>query len=288
MGSYVLTLSQERCPDGVEFAPHPWVRGNRVIWPSERRFIPSEEGDLVPDDGIGSPMIRYRSQRRETFRRRLETPDQLIVTEFLNATPPEDDGEGEDYSRLLEFVSEYGFPLRTHSSARLKEYMLQQKRQGVRVMGVDDVKAVTTDSDTGEQFVHVEIPGFEPLGEGPLRLVLIAQEGFQEIWDTYRTGTAAEVVESFRGWTPRVIPSIEPDFDLRDGKPTLSLPTTSLYAFMLLETALVITGGSRVTRCAQCAAILVTGSGTGRRGTSLYCSNRCRVAAQRSRSVTPS
>jgi hypothetical protein len=72
-----------------------------------------------------------------------------------------------------------------------------------------------------------------------------------------------------------------------DGKPVLMLPIAFPYAFMLMETALVITGGSQVMRCAECGTVFITGSGTGRRGTSLYCSNRCRVAAQRSRKSTP-
>lgn len=59
----------------------------------------------------------------------------------------------------------------------------------------------------------------------------------------------------------------------------------SLYGFMCWELATVLTGGARLMVCDHCGKFFMSGTDTGRRHrhSVAYCSNRCRVAAQRKR-----
>ena len=252
MGNYVLTLHHTRCPDGAEFGPHPWVTGETWRYPKKR----IKEGDrsVLPDGVDPYPVIRFRSNRREDYRLRLETPDKLIVTEFLNTTPWVPDGYEQDeewvadYGPMLKFVSDYGFPLNVLDFERMdKEF-------------------------------------YPPKGEMSLAYLIEIRESLDMIWQAYEAGNVTKAVELFREHPKRgPLTGISPDIEFRGGKPALMLPVNSPLGFMLMETALVMTGGSQVMRCARCGTIFVTGSGTGRRGTSIYCSNRCRVGAQRAK-----
>jgi hypothetical protein len=276
MGNYVLTLHHERCPDGAEFAPHPWVEGTTINFPSK-----NERMNLRTEFG-GFPKIRFRSERREDYRLRLETPDKLIVTEYITNTLPVSGSRREsdllwgsietelqcDYSGLINFVSEYGFPSQNVRFMRkLRNDVESLKKQGL--------------SDWDSKF-YSETEPFD----ASLRMFVHHRNVIHAIWRSYENGDLHTAVMLFRDASD-IIESLSPDLELRNGKPALTLPIRSLYNFMLMETALVITGGSQVMRCSKCGTIFVTGSGTGRRGSSLYCSNRCRVAAQRSRMAEP-
>jgi len=119
-------------------------------------------------------------------------------------------------------------------------------------------------------------------------MFVVFRDALHQIWRAYEKGDVAEAVRLFRFQADHGVSGLlSPALEFRKGKPTLTLPLRSLHDFMFMETALVIAGGSQVMRCAECGTVFVTGSGTGRRGTSLYCYNRCRVAAQRSRKSTP-
>jgi hypothetical protein len=263
MGNYVLTLHHTRCPDGAEFAPHPWVTGETWRYPNKRL----KEGDrsVLPDGADPYPVIRFRSNRREDYRLRLETPDKLIVTEFLNTTPWVPAGDQDpnaeewvaDYSPMLKFISDYGFPL-----------------------NFLDVERLNKEFSDGRAYAQIH----PPRGEMSLALLIEIRQSLEMIWQAYEVGNVTKAVELFREHPEQgPLTGISPDIEFRGGKPALMLPVNSPLGFMLMETALVMTGGSQVMRCAKCGTIFVTGSGTGRRGTSIYCSNRCRVAAQRTK-----
>jgi hypothetical protein len=284
MSNYVLTLHHERCPDGAELAPHPWVRGATVTWPSERHFVRPEgaEGPIsnYPVDGVlQKPLIRFRSERREDYRRRLETPDQLIVTKFINTITSEETPEGADYTDLISFVNEYGFP---QQDVRLDRLIRDQEKWEREMQKLRSDRKPDNQHDPPV----VENPLSESNGEMQVSLLTELRDELGEIWSAYEEGELNKAVDSFRGLAIDDLSGLQPDIEFRDGKPALTLPISTLYGFMLMETALVITGGSKVMRCAECGTIFITGSGTGRRGTSLYCTNRCRVAAQRSREST--
>jgi hypothetical protein len=283
VGNYVLTLHHTRCPDGAEFAPHPWIAGTMVRFPTDLEKGPA----AFPE---GWPVIRFRSERREDYRRRLETPDKLIVTEFINTMPssdsePEDAESACDYASLLKFVSEYGFPLEFVSMDQVMQEL--KTHPDPETVLNDRTRGFSTPDESGKRLAFVQTPPLEPRGEQNLFLFIDVRESLHHIWQSYETGDVNGAVKLFRDRADGIVSNLYPDIEFRDGKPALTLPISTLYGFMLMETALVITGGSQVMRCAECGTVFITGSGTGRRGTSLYCSNRCRVAAQRSRKTTP-
>ena len=287
MGNYVLTLHHERCPDGAEFGPHPWVTGATYRLP--RKKLKKKPRHVLPDLNPW-PVIRYRSERREVYRLRLETPDKLMVTEFLNTPPWVADDSIDydkeewvaDYSLMLKFISDYGFPIQLLDTSEFKHALKEAPELRSKVK----VKGISEPDEKGEREVYLEPPPdlVKRKNEMSLGMLIEMRQSLDVIWEAYEAGNVTEAVELFREHPVQgPLTGISPDIEFRTGKPTLTLPINSPYGFMLMETALVITGGSQVTRCSKCGTIIVTGSGTGRRGTSRYCSNRCRVAAQRSR-----
>jgi hypothetical protein len=70
------------------------------------------------------------------------------------------------------------------------------------------------------------------------------------------------------------------------GTPRLLLKSETLYAFMIMEMAMVVAHGVRVTECEKCSEIFLTGALTWRRAHARFCSDRCRVAAMRARQKT--
>jgi hypothetical protein len=148
------------------------------------------------------------------------------------------------------------------------------------------LKGISEPDQRGRREAYVEVPPdlVKRKDEMSLGMLIEMRQSLDVIWEAYERGNVDEAVELFRQHPVQgPLTGVSPDIEFRNGKPTLMFPVNSPYGFMLMETALVITGGSQVTRCSQCGTVYVTGSGTGRRGTSLYCSNRCRVNAQRSR-----
>jgi hypothetical protein len=64
-------------------------------------------------------------------------------------------------------------------------------------------------------------------------------------------------------------------------RPNLWLQPLSLLSAMWLQFAQAVASGSQLRRCAVCPNWFVFGTGTGRRKSAYYCSDRCRKAAHR-------
>jgi hypothetical protein len=81
------------------------------------------------------------------------------------------------------------------------------------------------------------------------------------------------------------IASLKPGLVLRPGsdKPTLSLTPRTLLGYMFLEAGLIMSGSNRIATCPWDGVPFLAGTYKGKRTTAVYCSNRCRVAAQRAR-----
>lgn len=79
----------------------------------------------------------------------------------------------------------------------------------------------------------------------------------------------------------KLTPSL--DFSPRTLKPELRLGVNNLYDFMMMECAFAALVGAKAATCPQCGNLYLTGPLTGRRSTSVYCSDACRVAAARKR-----
>jgi hypothetical protein len=68
-----------------------------------------------------------------------------------------------------------------------------------------------------------------------------------------------------------------------DGKISLVFVPSSLIEFLWVQFARHVGYGAKLLRCERCATPFSTGSGTGRRETAKFCSNRCKVASFRQR-----
>ena len=72
----------------------------------------------------------------------------------------------------------------------------------------------------------------------------------------------------------------------RDGPPLLSMVPEDLEAALWLQFGQAISANSQLQRCAVCPTWFSYGTGTGRRKSAHYCSDRCRKAAHRHRKET--
>lgn len=80
--------------------------------------------------------------------------------------------------------------------------------------------------------------------------------------------------------------SLRPSFESTGGVSKLVFHPNSLISLMAMEVALAHEAGAVSTSCAHCGTLYLTGPLTGRRSHSVYCSDRCRVAAMRKRKGT--
>jgi hypothetical protein len=69
------------------------------------------------------------------------------------------------------------------------------------------------------------------------------------------------------------------------GKLSLVFVPSSLIQFLWLQFALHVASGAKLLRCERCNLPFPCGSGTGRRETAKFCSNRCKVASFRKRTA---
>ena len=82
----------------------------------------------------------------------------------------------------------------------------------------------------------------------------------------------------------RLVPRLEHPLEAQDGRtPRLVLAAESLLDYMTMECAFVAMVGARTAACKNCGDFYLTGPLTGRRSHSLYCSDKCRMAAMRKR-----
>ncbi|MFC5384390.1 hypothetical protein ACFPLB_00195 [Aquamicrobium segne] len=81
--------------------------------------------------------------------------------------------------------------------------------------------------------------------------------------------------------------TLRPAFEWSEatGRSSLIVRASSLVSLMAMEAAFAVEAGATMTRCAHCHKAYLTGPLTGRRSHSVYCSDRCRVAAMRVRNA---
>jgi hypothetical protein len=77
--------------------------------------------------------------------------------------------------------------------------------------------------------------------------------------------------------------NLQPTFHLAGprGTPRLLLKSQTFLGFMLAEMAMIVANGASVTECEKCGTTFLTGALTWRRSSARFCSDRCRVAANR-------
>lgn len=63
--------------------------------------------------------------------------------------------------------------------------------------------------------------------------------------------------------------------------PVLSMRPSSLYGFIVTETALILSHDAQIRTCAHCGTPFMVGAASGKKANSVYCTPRCRLAAFR-------
>ena len=96
-----------------------------------------------------------------------------------------------------------------------------------------------------------------------------------KLWEAGDLSTLTEMFN--RGWA-QTRTEMRPR---ADGKVELVFVPNSLIRFIWLQFALFAAGSAKLLRCKRCAEPMIVGTGTGRRDTSTFCSNACKVAAFR-------
>jgi hypothetical protein len=241
------------CPDGVTYALLLAEDGLK------KTFLPIEQSAaLFPELNLKWPnpkkksniLLIYRTERRKMMHLEL-SPKSSTVIEFVNATK---------HDSLFAFLGKYGLP--------------------------DTTMAPDGESDVVPLDIVLNLPDttIAPDGESdvvPLDIVLNMRDRMRIMLDTYLIGDIAKTVEGFEELLPEF--EIRPDLKIRPGTDDveLMLRCNSLAGFMMMELAAIVAGNAQVLTCLHCNNIFTAGAGGARKKTAHYCSNRCRVAAQR-------
>jgi hypothetical protein len=110
------------------------------------------------------------------------------------------------------------------------------------------------------------------VSEQPLDRIKEKRDGLQAL---LQRSSRARVLNSIELPAVRVV--LRPK---SEGRPTMALHPKSLYGFMCMEAALLVTCDCRITNCESCGALFAVGR-NGKRPGSIYCSQRCRAAGHR-------
>jgi hypothetical protein len=126
------------------------------------------------------------------------------------------------------------------------------------------------------------VPPHSPDGDLPLEDILTNQTVLRSALKSFQDGDLRPAIDIFQIYSD-YFTDLKPQLEIKGNKPILTLIARNLYGFMALEIASIVTGGSMVNACLNCAQLFVSGRADGKRRGALYCSNRCRVAHQRVR-----
>ena len=163
----------------------------------------------------------------------------------------------------------------------------QTERRGKKHLEMDPKNPTVVEFVNAENFGKLRtffgkygLPDVEN-DQTPLDTVVIIQDRMCALLDAYSLGAVAETIETFEKILPEF--SIRPDLKISPGTNdvALTLRCSNLAGFMTMELAAIIAGNAQVLRCIHCNNIFTTGVGGARKKTAHYCSNKCRVAAQR-------
>ena len=197
---------------------------------------------------------RYRTDRRQTEQKMIENLEDPVVVAFVNATA--------DRQRLP-FFGRYG--LGTKADQRLWN----------------------RDDNGDPRDFKEQALDYDRLLQTRLRFQKMLEDATGE--DQVAAMTA---INAAMGLKATSYNSLKPEFHLAGprGAPRMLLKSETLTCFMLMELAMIITHGVRSTKCEQCGVIVLTGQLTGRRSSVRFCSDKCRVAANRARQaeISPS
>jgi hypothetical protein len=201
--------------------------------------------EFIADRDWAEPRFRYRSTRRVSVRHDLTNLEDPIALHFVNAR--------DDAAREV-FLSRFG----------MLTFRLPAKRE--QASGIDQGDMAFLQHSMHNLMVKAG-------GEDSMEAINAVNEAF---WPS-----------AYQSHIERRSYVVKPilDFPAGSASPRLALKPESLFAFMVLEAAMVAANGARLAACEHCGKFFLTGHLTGRRSSAKYCSDRCRVAAMRKRNT---
>jgi hypothetical protein len=117
----------------------------------------------------------------------------------------------------------------------------------------------------------------------PVRDALLLHASLRRAIELFESGNLSGLPEAFKqeeeGWG-QLRTELRPG---TAGKLAMVLVPTSLIQFLWLQFAQYAGSDAKLLRCQQCNQPFLVGTGTGRRDTAKFCSNRCKVAAFQAR-----
>lgn len=262
--AFAISLEMERCPDGVEvFFPAP-----PAALPQTRVKVPG--ANLTTGGGL---LGNFGGSGSSGFVPKLPTTSASWFSPMPTPIPPRPLASAMSTASLTAPRVRYRTGARDLVRRRLDLLQKPLVEDFVRCEGQDQLTDFMSEHG---------IPDWKPADDSQLDMV----EGFR--------GACAGVLSLYaRGEIRKAAAILEPQRSYADLRPVLAFPRGSsspvmvlkvfaLKPFLCLEMGSIIAGGATVKNCLNCQQLFVVGPATGRRTTALYCTNRCRVAHQRS------
>lgn len=111
------------------------------------------------------------------------------------------------------------------------------------------------------------------------------QESIKGMRESVRFAESGKADKFVSQWNRRSPARLAIEFDpiVTDGKPTLRIVPMTLLDGLWLQVAQSLASSTSLRQCIQCQSWFVFGTGTGRRKSADYCSDKCRKAAFRRR-----
>jgi hypothetical protein len=261
---FAIWLEMTQCPDGAEiFNPPPtpadqhppspvWnfpLSGYQELAADQLPLFPLENGTWFSPPG--GPGVAMRSW------------------------PPEGHNQAQD--ELTQLIK--GPQVRYRSAARKS---FERKLNPIEEPLLEKFINCLTDEQLVDFMSEYAIPDWgRQLPTMPLELVTGFRDALRALVMIYRNGDIEKAAELLS--RERHFADLRPVLSVPRGSATASwaFKVFSLCPFLCLEAGSIFAGGATIMTCLNCGNLFVAGPSTGRRTTSFYCRNRCRVAHQR-------
>lgn len=193
------------------------------------------------------PTFRRRTSRLFDVRHKIENLEAPIILEFVNCKTDDD---------LAAFLGKYGMLVRSKRKVTPAGLVLPPPRT---------VENVRESQSELKNLLEAAVDRY-----GSESIKRIRSKSIKRI-------NKALIGNDEVKLTPRL------EFAGHGGELVFTLRPTSLYGLMIMEAVLIAAANILLHSCLNCGTLFISGSGTRRRSRAQYCSDKCRVAANRAK-----
>lgn len=170
-----------------------------------------------------------------------------------------------------------------HQAGDLRASMLEQF---LRCESTDNILQFVSEfglPGPGGFFADGKLSGPMDAKEQSIRSILSVRDGFRQLMGHAGKELTYEAGRDFNAIAIQWPESLTPAFNLwrNTTAPRLTFLARNPNALMLMEAALALSNATALQTCNHCSLPFLAGPLTSKRLGAAYCSNRCRVAAQR-------